>query len=792
MPRLTEQEQQEIIRYIEADKPLPDKYRFLLFEEKREVELVWNGKSSEVSSIVLPFQIIEQVDEPRAEKPEDTSPQGLLFDERGRQRKGWTNKLIWGDNKLILSSLKNGPLREEIERQGGLKLIYIDPPFDVGADFSMDIEIGGDTFTKKPNILEEIAYRDTWGKGADSFIAMIYERLVLMRDLLAEDGSIYVHCDWRVNAYLRLVLDEVLGKDSFRAEVQWQRVASRSGTKSIPMIHDTLHVYTKSAKWIYNPVYEAYEQTYLDSHYNQADEKGRKFRWDNATAPGEGPPRVFLGKVIAPPPGTHWRWTQDNIDKLMNEGRIGLTSKEKPQYKRFLDEMPGRVVQSMWVDISPINSQAIESLGYPTQKPEPLIDRIVKSSSNDGDLVADFFCGSGTTAAVAEKLGRKWIVSDLGKFAIHTTRKRLIGVQRQLKAEGKDYHAFEILNLGKYERQHYIGTYPLSRHSREACPGTFSAGSGNPEHPELDSGSTAGMTREEMQRRMMAEKEAAFVDLILRAYRAERTEGFNTFHGKKAGRLVAVGPVNLPVTRLFVEEVILECRQKHITRVDILGFEFEMGLFPNVLDEARAKGIDIAPKYIPAEVFDKRAVEKNQVVFHDVSFIEVKPHIKKNSVAVELTDFSVFYSQDSIANAEATLKDKSSKIVVEKGQIVKVSKDKNGVVTRERLTKKWTDWIDYWAVDFNFESKREIVRVPVNTPEPSPSAPLPEGEGRFEEVWTGDYIFENEWQSFRTKKDRSLELTSVFHECRSGRRKLAVKVVDIFGTDTMTIVEVKV
>ena len=172
MPRLTEQEQQEIIRFIEADKPLPDKYRFLLFEDKREVELVWNGKTNEVCNIVLPFQGIELVDEPRAEKPTETELQMALFDERGRQLKGWTNKLIWGDNKLILSSLKNGPLREEIEAQGGLKLIYIDPPFDVGADFSMDIEIGGDKLTKKPNILEEIAYRDTWGQGAD----MIYER----------------------------------------------------------------------------------------------------------------------------------------------------------------------------------------------------------------------------------------------------------------------------------------------------------------------------------------------------------------------------------------------------------------------------------------------------------------------------------------------------------------------------------------------------------------------------------------------------------------------------------------
>jgi hypothetical protein len=302
--------------------------------------------------------------------------------------------------------------------------------------------------------------------------------------------------------------------------------------------------------------------------------------------------------------------------------------------------------------------------------------------------------------------------------------------------------------MGKYERQHFVGVNPNLRESE--------------------------------QRKQLEEREAAFVDLILSAYRAEKTDGFVTFHGKKAGRLVSVGPVNLPVTRLFVEEVILECRQKHITRVDILGFEFEMGLFPNVLDEARAKGIDIAPKYIPAEVFDKRAVEKNQVVFHDVAAIEVKPHVKKNDVAVELTDFSVFYSQDSIAAAEASLKDNSSKIVVEKGQIVKVSKDKKGVVHRERLTRKWTDWIDYWAVDFNFESKREIVRV------------KSEESGEWEERWTGDYIFENEWQSFRTKKDRSLELTSVHHECTPGRRKLAVKVVDIFGNDTMTIVEVSV
>jgi len=160
--QLSDSEKRDVIKYLEAGKPLPEKYRFLLFNDNKEVELLWNGKTDEVENMVLPFQTIEHIDEPRSE--EKITAQGSLFDTSGRQKKGWTNKLIWGDNKLILSSLKNGPLRKQIEAEGGLKLIYIDPPFDVGADFSMNIEIGEDTFTKKPSVIEEIAFRDTWGK----------------------------------------------------------------------------------------------------------------------------------------------------------------------------------------------------------------------------------------------------------------------------------------------------------------------------------------------------------------------------------------------------------------------------------------------------------------------------------------------------------------------------------------------------------------------------------------------------------------------------------------------------
>ena len=251
------------------------------------------------------------------------------------------------------------------------------------------------------------------------------------------------------------------------------------------------------------------------------------------------------------------------------------------------------------------------------------------------------------------------------------------------------------------------------------------------------------------------------------------------FMGKKWVRLVAIGPINLPVSRLFVEMIIDESIEKQITKVDILGFEFEMGLFPNIQEEAKTKGINLALKYIPRDVFDTRAVEKNQVSFHDVSFIEIKPHIEGNSIAVELTDFSVFYNQGSVAETESRLGKNKNEIVIENGQVIKVYQDKEGIFKRTKLTEKWTDWIDYWSVDFDFESKKEIITVR-------------DKDGELKEEWTGDYIFENEWQSFRTRTDRNIKLKSVFKKVSAGRRKIAVKVIDIFGNDTMKIIDVNV
>jgi len=456
------------------------------------------------------------------------------------------------------------------------------------------------------------------------------------------------------------------------------------------------------------------------------------------------------------------------MEQLDSEDRLHFPKKVDGRImkKVYLHELEGQPMTDLWTDIKPLSAQHVERADYPTQKPEALLERIISLSSNPGDLVADFFCGSGTTAAVAEKLGRKWIATDLGKFGIHTTRKRLIQVQRDLKSAGSPFRAFEVLNLGRYERQAYLNV----------------------------SSRLTGKKKTEA----LARKESEFRELILRAYKATALENETFFHGKMAGRLVAIGPINLPVGRLFVEEVITECRKRGASRADILAFEFEMGLFPAILDEAKRKGIDIAPKIIPPEVFDKRAVDKGQVRFSDVAYVEANPRYDqkdKLTLALELTDFSVHYSQGIADELAHGLKEGKSEVVCDLGTLYKVSKDKNGVVSREALTKHWTDWVDYWAVDFDYESRREVISVAKSMGvEGALPGVVDSASGElieFEERWTGAYIFENEWQSFRTRKDRTLELKSAPHTYpKPGRYTVAVKVIDIFGNDTMALIPV--
>jgi len=749
---LTDREKEAIKGMIDRGEPLPPKYKLALFADSPEVELVWQGKTSEVTNVVLPFQSIEQVDEPRKEAVENA---GLfsLDHATGRQAGGWTNKLIWGENKLVLSSLMNGPMRRAIDEAGGLKLVYIDPPFDVGDDFRTNVTIGDDSVSKEPSVVEELTYRDTWGRGTDSYVQMIYERLRLIHSLMHPDASIYVHCDYRVNSHIRLILDELWGTSALLNEIAWQRTNAHNESGQFGRIHDTIWFYSSSESHTWHPETVGFSDVQLKRY--RKDKKGRLFTTQDLTAErSNSSSGKFDWRGTMPTAGRGWGYELSQLEAWWKAGRIATKQDGTPRMDGlivYLDEKDGQSPQSVWTDVPRIANTSPERLGYSTQKPEGFLQRIVGASSDPGDLVADFFCGSGTTLAVAEKMGRRWIGCDLGRFAIHTTRKRLIGVQRQLKAEGKPFRAFEILNLGKYERQYFVGIDP---------------------------------TLPEEQRRVQTlQREEHYLNLILSAYKGERVFQLPPFHGRKGPTVVVVGPIDAPVTQSQVSEIVAACRKQRITKVDVLGFEFEMGLCPHAQDEARAKGVTLALKYIPKDVFDKRAVEKGQVKFYDVAFVEVKPEVKGQTIRLKLTDFGVYYEQDRTAEIAEDLKPGGSKVTVEGGQVVKVMKDKAGKVTRDTLTKKWTDWIDYWAVDFDYESRKEIVRVVENG----------DKDKSEREAWTGNYIFENEWQSFRTRKDRTLELISAAHEyARKGVYKVAVKVIDIFGNDTTKVVEVRV
>jgi len=620
---------------------------------------------------VLPFQSIEHIDEPR----KGTSQQFDLFsmsESTGRQSGGWTNKLIWGDNSLILSSLVNGPMRNEIDKAGGLKLVYIDPPFDVGSDFSMDIEVGDDSVKKKPSVVEEVAYRDTWGKGTDSYASMIHTRLKLIHDLLADDGTLFLHCDYRTSGITRLILDEIFGQERILNEVVWLYGLGGSSNRYYPRKHDTIFWYSKSENYFFNP------------------------------------PMI---------PATSQR--MKGMDK------------KAPDY---------------W-DIPSINNMATERTDYPTQKPEALLQRVIECASQPGDLVADFFCGSGTTLALAEKLGRKWIGSDLGRFAIHTTRKRLISIQREASKAGQAFRAFEILNLGGYERAHQVGLDPTLDEDTKLVQ--------------------ASIKRDE------------FIELILSAYGAQKSDQLAPFSGSKSGTAILIGGIDSAVTQDQVQQAIDAALAVGISRVDVLGFEFEMGISPAMSDSAKEQGLTLTIRYIPNEVFDKRAIAKGQVKFYEAGYVEAKCEVKNKTLQVSLTDFGVFYRQNDADETAAELRNGNAKVVVDQGQVVRVAKDKKGVITKENLTSNWQDWIDYWAVDFDFASQPETITVIE--------------DGKEVKKRTGKFIFENEWQSFRTKSDRSLELTSSpFSYADPGNYSVAVKVIDIFGNDTTRVFKIKV
>lgn len=340
------------------------------------------------------------------------------------QEAGWMNRLIYGDNLLAMAALLAGDEHTPSLR-GKVDLIYIDPPFDSKADYRTKVTLPGVELEQRPTVIEQFAYSDTWSDGTASYLAMITPRLILMRELLADTGSIYVHLDWHVGHYVKIVMDEVFGKDNFINELIWKRQTAHSdSTGSFAVLHDTILSFRKSPAYHFSVQYEPYSEKHIKENYRYQDERGT-FALGQTKAPGNRGPRYVWNGF-----DRHWRFTEENMRALDAEGRLYHSESGLPWKKLYLSDMPGVVVGSVWTDVNPVHAMdRTERVDYDTQKPEKLLGRIIRASCPENGLVADFNGGSGTTAAVAEKLGRRWITTDLGKPACMIMRKRLIDLE---------------------------------------------------------------------------------------------------------------------------------------------------------------------------------------------------------------------------------------------------------------------------------------------------------------------------------------------------------------------------
>lgn len=348
----------------------------------------------------------------------------------------WMNRLVYGDNLLTMQALLAGDPQTGLPSlRGKVDLIYIDPPFDSKADYRTPITLPNANLEQKPTVIEQFAYADTWEEGTISYLKMIYPRLMLMKELLSKKGSIYVHIDWHIGAYVKIILDDIFEKDNFRNEIIWKR-GTVKGAKAVgnqyARNHDMILYYSRSNDYVYHTQYLPYTEEYIKQRYTKDDNDGR------------GP---YTDQAI----GTR---SEESLKELEKDNRIFVTSNGKRRVKYYLSEAKGIALDDSWNDISEVNSMAKENVGYATQKPEPLLERIIKASSNEGDLVCDFFGGSGTTAAVAEKLGRRWITCDIGKPAALVMRKRFID---------QEVNPFLYQSIGDYQKEAFHNNKKLRR-----------------------------------------------------------------------------------------------------------------------------------------------------------------------------------------------------------------------------------------------------------------------------------------------------------------------------------------
>ena len=651
-------------------------------------ELIWdgkydtNGKRTAPLRVSLPFQTVETVNE-------SVQQRQIMLDlfSAGRDP-DWRNRLIWGDKKYVLPSLLD-------EFAGKVNLIYIDPPFNVGADFSFtatipdypetDDEDETSEFVKQPSLIEQKAYRDTWGRGFDSYMQWFYETIVMLNEFLADNGSIYIHLDEHMSHYAKIVLDEVFGINAFRNEIVWKSTSAHSDSQRYGSNHQTIFFYTKGDKWTWNEPRMPYDDEYVEQYYRYKEPNGRRFKSGDLSAYGlQGGGYVYEWHGHTKP----WRLPIDTMKRLDAEGRIFYTKNGVARLKSYLDETDGMPAQTIWADkqVQYVVSWGQEKVQYATQKSEGLLTRIIRASSNENDLVLDCFCGSGTTAATAEKLNRRWITCDLGRFAIHTTRKRLLGIE--------GIKPFVVQNLGKYERQAWIESQ---------------------------------FTQKDAQQK--------YREFILDLYHARLLNNYTWLHGVKSGRIVHVGSVDAPVTAGDLAYIAAEFKKAVGTGkdaptsnvADILGWDFAFELNEVAKQQAAQANLDLRFYRIPRDVMDKRAVEQGDIKFFELAALKVETKVsKKKEATLTLVDFVI--PPDDVPQDV------------------------------QKAIKHWSQWVDYWAVDWDFK---------------------------------GD-TFHNQWQTYRTRKNPDLQKSaSHFYEA-AGEYNVVVKVIDILGNDTTKTLKVKV
>ena len=531
---------------------------------------MWPGKYDEQGALVeppqlqLPFQVLESF---------------------AAQDAAWKNRLIWGENLCVLACLVR-------ELAGSVDLIYIDPPFLAGRDFMHREGVPAK------------AYYDTWDGGRDSYLAMMWPRLQLARELLSERGSLYFHIGPSVNHYVRALLDEIFGADA-GTEIVWKRTTAHSDSKAYGTVHDKILFYTKTAHPIWNEQFVPHDRQYVADKYTGRDPDGRRYMLDNITSPNPRPNMTYVWKGH-PPPAMGWRYSQQKMAELDAQGRLWYpdSKHKRPRLKRYLDESRGVPLSSIWTDIRPINSQAKEDTAYDTQKPEALLQRIITGSSEPGSLVCDFFCGAGTTLAVAEKLGRRWIGCDVGRQAVQTSRKRLL----ELGAR-----QFEILGLGAHERRYWQGV----------TFGRAGPRAGDASH-RLPDGADAT--------RVAGTGESAYMRFVLDLYGAQPVEGRH-IHGRKGPALVHVAAVDAPVTNEQIEAAIAEANVRGVHEVHILGWEWELDL---------RRRADARLLVIPREVMETRAIK--DATFFELAHVELQATCAstatESGIRIQLRDFS--------------------------------------------------------------------------------------------------------------------------------------------------------